>query len=95
MARYIDAERLCRGLRDMASVQYPDRQHAILGVISTIENFPTADVVEVRHGEWVHHESTAGGIHDTYRCSICGVITSWTTKFCPNCGAKMDGRRDT
>ena len=47
MARYIDGERLCRGLKDMASVQYPDKQKAILGVVSTIENIPTADVVEV------------------------------------------------
>ena len=31
----------------MASVQYPDKQKAILGVVSTIENTPTADVVEV------------------------------------------------
>ena len=47
MARYIDAERLCRGLKDMASVQYPDKQKAILGVVSTIENIPTADVEKV------------------------------------------------
>jgi hypothetical protein len=29
----------------MASVQYPDKQNTILGVVSSIENFPTADVV--------------------------------------------------
>lgn len=42
-------------------------------------------------GEWKHHKSTAGGIHDTYRCSICDHVTGWTTTFCPNCGAKMKG----
>ena len=45
--RYIDAEELCKGLKEMASVQYPDKQNTILGVVSTIENTPTADVVEV------------------------------------------------
>jgi hypothetical protein len=45
MARYIDADKLCEALKSMASVQYPDKQNTILGVVSSIENFPTADVV--------------------------------------------------
>jgi hypothetical protein len=44
MARYIDAEKLCEALKSMASTQYPDKQNTILGVVSSIENFPTADV---------------------------------------------------
>lgn len=43
--RYIDADKLCEALKSMASVQYPDKQNTILGVVSSIENFPTADVV--------------------------------------------------
>lgn len=54
------------------------------------ENTPTADVVEVKHGEWVINS-------DGYYpyCSICetepknGVMS----KYCPECGAKMDGER--
>lgn len=45
MARYIDADKLCNGLKGMAIVQPPDKQSTILGVVSTIENMPTADVV--------------------------------------------------
>lgn len=48
MARYIDADKLCEGLREMSSVQYPNKQNTILGVVSTIENTPTTDVVEVK-----------------------------------------------
>ena len=44
MARYIDADKLCEALKSMASVQYPDKQSTILGVVSSIENFPSADV---------------------------------------------------
>jgi hypothetical protein len=44
MARYIDAEEVCEALKSMASVQLPDKQSTILGVVSSIENFPTADV---------------------------------------------------
>ena len=45
MARYINADKLCEALKSMANVQYPDKQSTILGVVSSIENFPTADVV--------------------------------------------------
>ena len=47
MSRYIDADKLCKGLKDMAKYQEPYKQSTILGVVSTIENAPTADVVEV------------------------------------------------
>ena len=44
MPRYIDAEKLCKSLHDMAFYQNPYKQSTILGVVSSIENFPTADV---------------------------------------------------
>ena len=53
----------------------------------------TADVVEVRHGEWLPYPS------DAYmKCSICGMEYHKSRMpdvvgYCPNpnCGAKMDG----
>lgn len=45
MARYIDVDKLCEALKNMASVQSPLKQSTILGVVSTIENYPTTDVV--------------------------------------------------
>ena len=51
MARYIDADKLCEALKSMASVQYPDKQSTILGVVSSIEIFPTADVVPKSEAE--------------------------------------------
>ena len=54
-----------------------------------IEDAPTADVQEVRHGEWVDN-----GIQDSMlsECSLCGFpCGACTFNFCPNCGAKMDG----
>ena len=57
---------------------------------------PAADVVEVRHGEWVFEFALAG--HSFYHCSVCGRQESLLTKestaeyfpYC-HCGAKMDG----
>ena len=57
-----------------------------------IDRIPTADVVEVKHGEWKSFE-----IPHMMRCSECGVsdldILRTTFAFCPHCGAKMDGER--
>ena len=61
--------------------------------IKTIENQPTADVVKVKHGEWLSNAQT-----DEYVCSECSGIAPvdcekedfYESNYCPNCGAKMD-----
>ena len=51
---------------------------------------PTADVVEVRHGEWKKLYDKA----PRYVCTACNhLYNNREYKFCPNCGAKMDGER--
>ena len=50
-----------------------------------------ADVVEVRHGEWVDH-STDDNDMVILRCSVCGRKQYGNSHYCPNCGAKMDGK---
>ena len=57
-------------------------------VIDAIEECPTADAVEVVHGEWIRTGVIA------YRCSECNYLPMEAgTAFCPNCGAKMDGKK--
>lgn len=66
-----------------------------------IGTIPAADVVEVKHGEWIK------GIH-MVECSVCSdkfdfgdetwvddydIVADIGWKHCPNCGAKMDGER--
>ncbi len=56
-----------------------------------IEALPAADVVPVVHGEWLlRHE----GYGHYWECSVCHtnpcIYVTEHTKFCPNCGAKMD-----
>lgn len=64
-------------------------------------NYSTADVEEVKHGEWKHKRATIDGNLYFY-CSECGREVSVNiydntsvTKFYPycHCGAKMDGRK--
>ena len=56
-----------------------------------IENSPTADVEEVKHGEWIYNVKY-------YSCSICAgkrfnLLLGTDAEYCPYCGAKMDGER--
>ena len=62
---------------------------------------PAADVVEVKRGEWEERivdddeYDKYGLFRRRFYCSACG---DWNThgasKYCPNCGAKMDGGAD-
>ena len=51
------------------------------------ENYiPTADVEEVKHGEWLRQN---GGFF--FLCSNCGKAAATKGNYCHSCGAKMDG----
>lgn len=59
--------------------------------IDVITTAPAADVQPVVHAKWVCHEPEIGLY---YSCSRCGHNTfQGMYKFCPNCGAKMDGEQ--
>ena len=94
MSRYIDADIL------IADLIYRNCLPAT--VKRAIKEAPTADVVEVRHGEWVEDERTyCGAGRCNYKCTVCGKLISAVRRdttehlypYCPNCGAKMDGER--
>ena len=61
--------------------------------VAILNNFPTADVVEVRHGHWIYNDGDN-------TCSVCRKEVTehndlgrkqWFN-YCPHCGAKMDGK---
>jgi hypothetical protein len=58
------------------------------------------DAVEVKHGEWVDKRWTTecdwcDMNHHSIICSVCKEETygGIKTKYCPDCGAKMDGKK--
>ena len=64
-------------------------------VRDVIRSVPAADVAPVVHGKWAPSEENPGFLV----CSACGdcyVVDEWADgkkwRYCPNCGAKMDGR---
>lgn len=82
---------------ELVEVKMP-RKYAIK-LKAILSRNPDADVVEVKHGEWIEKEGAYGDIY--YDCSNCK--NDWTTidgtpqdnfmRYCPYCGAKMDGER--
>ena len=98
MAAYIDREASVESLNAMKPFLRDRGQVQLLRrVMNHIGKIPAADVVHVVHGRWEHLEV---GWFDLWRCSACG--DEWTfgydptaddlkVKYCPNCGARMDG----
>ena len=66
-------------------------------LIDCVNDMPDADVVEVRHGEWIS-ASKKQGVNCGMKCSLCGARIKYSEFFngnhnyCHKCGAKMDGK---
>lgn len=92
MPRLIDADEL---LNEMER----DKEFRLVIPASKARDAPTIDPESLRpRGTW---EGTADGyadgelVYDTWTCSECGYTAEtdepdFLTKFCPNCGAKME-----
>ena len=103
MAEYINRESI---MKFPIRKDHCDKEHAnehfingIETVLEYAENLPTADVAPVVHGRWI--DAPLYGSKNC-RCSECrrliSIQASWRgeimQKYCPNCGAIMDGGVD-
>lgn len=108
MARYIDADAIMPKVIESEKFifrkedVYECRELVFKTCYEDLEDIickiPTADVVEVKHGEWVYWQPD--GTNHLWNCSVCGGAISTPMKFvadhikyCEHCGAKMDGER--
>ena len=63
-----------------------------------IDNAPTIDAEPIRHGRWIQSKT----VYAYHNCSLCKVPHKMQMscnvyvllKYCPHCGAKMDGGKD-
>jgi len=67
---------------------------------SFVDDMPTIDAEPVRQGEWLEPDRDGSYTYDKKayaKCSVCGGVEflGYSKKYCPNCGAKMDGERRT
>ena len=109
MPEYIEREALLQVLEELGGWDDPPDLWAegyawgTFSALRRVEDQPTADVVEVRHGKWIETQEPLGWCDvDCAECSVCHE--SWIIDedssiddyecmwhYCPNCGAKMDG----
>ena len=91
MPRHIDAELL----KAEFTGDFIDTAYSPEFIKAIIDGQPTADVQEVRHGRWISISSELGGYKWAYYCSECDWVDGYPFndrhKYCPHCGAKMDG----
>ena len=82
MARYIDADKLIESLNGLSRITPSYFESFLIGAIqkSAVE----IDIQPVIHARW-----KGKGMGDFY-CSYCNEDTYSRTKYCGNCGAKMD-----
>ena len=88
MTRYIDAQKL----KDAMNIEDDTNGYFnIMTALQCVDEAPTADVQDVRHGHWIHEKDIERfGIWDTFICSKCCYRTLTEYNYCENCGAKMD-----
>lgn len=90
MAKYIDAH-FAQLIAD-AELGSSDKET----VYWVLAHTPTADVQEVKHGRWINESSNMYG-PISGQCSVCELFSgTWLRnapyKYCPHCGALMDGK---
>ena len=88
---YIHKEEVSKWLKQYGQdVLHGKYKFSLMYIWKNLMGLPSADVVEVKHGEWISE------CEPHYECSECH---HWFhlyqfMNYCPNCGAKMDGERE-
>ena len=85
---YIEREKVLEIAKDNYYSDFHKSMADLISLRELLEDTPTADVVEVKHGHWEK-------LKDGYWCSNCCILEKDLKQeynYCPNCGAKMDGK---
>ena len=93
MAEYIERDALLQDIEDSVRItsktgMINSETRGAYKIIERIKSAAAADVVEVRHGRWLPQVVLGQKAWD---CSECKTLGSPHWKWCPVCGAKMDG----
>lgn len=86
MAEFVEKTGLLCALAEVMQNPWSDYDD----LYDVAENSPAADVSSVVHGRWIARTGRAA-------CSVCAdecwADSALEYRYCPTCGAKMDGER--
>ena len=106
MPRLIDANELAKEYQFTEDHTSPLTSWTITDILNILDEAPTVDAVEVVHGRWIYEKDTVMVWTTKAICSACKCVVAHNTdlsheygiekhekrnKYCPECGAKMDG----
>lgn len=69
----------------------PD-QEGVDDLIAIIKEIPSVKPQEPKTGHWIRQDNTKKPLYGWYFCSECNSVIGDKTKFCSNCGAKMEDK---
>lgn len=96
MSDLISREAAIKRMEGMAGCAYCDKDNYVKcracswnDAINIVEELQAVDAEPVEHGLWIRQQNSAY----VFKCSACGFVFAGASiaKYCPNCGAKMDG----
>lgn len=97
MARLIDWDEVLKWMHRQKETT--EQWSMRIAIENYVDEMPTIDAAPVRHGRWIDEGRYGVNFpHHVWQCSECGdqvteIDTPWY-RYCPNCGAKMDGKED-
>lgn len=91
MRKYIDAEQMKYQIRhhEVPDDHYDDEECEDI-MCKMVDDLPAAEVVEVKHGEWLNQYRSGVKVNEGFVSSCCDMWNERKTPYCPHCAAKMD-----
>ena len=100
MADYIDRDEAIAALNKVRDDQrvfkyatasdFLSARDAIERAVKVLESLPAADVEPVKRGSWGKVYKSKVTVTDGYVSSCCDMWNERRTRYCPNCGCRMD-----
>lgn len=93
--RLIDADKVIINIANiitMGDMFEAGVAHGIHKAVNELLDAPNIEAEPVRYGRW--NIRTFDLPREGYYCSECGTVEWRTSRFCPYCGAKMEGKNE-
>ena len=87
MARYVNSLTAAEIISEHTNIPLHE-------VVDIMVEVPSEDVAPVRHGQWVKEKKDVLIHWHCSACRECYFLEEPNAKYCPNCGAKMEGAKN-
>ena len=88
----ISRQAVCDYIAEFVNNEYSSQAECEMvdAMIEGIQHLPPV-TPQPKTGHWIRQDNTKEPLYGWYFCSECNSVIGDKTKFCSNCGAKMEG----